>query len=103
MAFWQAWLGAGFSVDKSRVLEQELGSLILGGVAGLLKHPLIQTTERARMDRALNALDSVQSFRFLERSGYPETLESAGWKTPVVFYDGNISALKAPKVGMRRL
>ncbi len=52
------------------------------------------------MERALAALNEPQAFRFVERKNFPETLESASWKSPVLFYDGNASALNFPKVGI---
>ncbi|CAN5490143.1 DNA-processing protein DprA [soil metagenome] len=98
--FWQRFLAAEFTLQKSRAVLELLGSSV-SPEADLLKCHLLTDGERKRIN-AVGPVDDLVSrgISAIPADEYSETLAQSDSAPPAVFYWGNESALRNPCVGI---
>ncbi len=101
--FWQYLMAGELPVAKSREIVRSLGASYVDPVSYLLSSRLLSPAEKRNVGRAdLRGLERAleQGVAVLEEEDYPETLQQSLGSPPALFAWGDLSALRAPMVGI---
>ena len=101
--FWLRLLAAELSLEKSRVLLEEFGSLSINSVSDLLAHPSLTAGERARAQKASLAIlekSIAAGISILTAADFAGSLGELEHVPPALFVDGDASVLETPTIAI---